>query len=116
MSAYTQNIFINVHSDFSQPFDLIRSDGVIIDATGLDFKSQMRKHPDSSSYVGFGVTILDAVNGKIQISMGSTLTSGLKPGRHVYDIVSTSNLDGKKSVVVEGFVIVRSGISSSCFS
>ena len=115
MSAYTQNIFINVHSDFSHPFDVINSDGTIVDVSNLDFASQMRKHPDSSNAVGFAVTVLDAVLGKIQISMGSTLTGTLKQGRHVYDIVSTSRSNGKKSIVVEGSVLVRAGISSGCF-
>jgi hypothetical protein len=115
MSAYTQNIFVNIHSDFSHPFDVISSDGNIIDVTNLDFASQMRKHPDSSNAVGFAVTVLDAVNGKIQISMGSTLTGTLKQGRHVYDIVSTARSSGLKSIVVEGTVLVRAGISSGCF-
>ena len=115
MSAYTQNIFINTYSDFSHPFDLMYSDGLIIDATNLDFASQMRKHPDSSTAVGFAVTVLNAELGKIQISMGSTLTGTLKSGRHVYDIVSTSRINGKKSIVVEGRVLVRAGISSACF-
>jgi len=115
MSAYTQNIYINVHSDFSYPFDVINSDGTIVDVTNLDFASQMRKHPDSSTAVGFAVTVLDATAGKIQISMGSTLTGTLKQGRHVYDIVSTARSNGLKSVVVEGTVLVRAGISSGCF-
>lgn len=115
MSAYTQNIFINVYSNFSQPFNLINSDDSVIDASSLDFASQLRKHSNSSSAVGFAVTIVDAIRGKIQISMGSTLTSTLKHGRYVYDIVSTSRDTGEKSVVVEGSVLVRSGISSGCF-
>jgi len=115
MSAYTQNIYINSYSDFSFPIDVINSDGTVIDVSNLDFASQMRKHPDSSTAVGFAVTVLDADNGKIQISMGSTLTGTLKQGRHVYDIVSTSRSNGKKSIVVEGSVLVRAGISSGCF-
>lgn len=115
MSAYTQNIFINVHSDFEYPFDVINSDGTVVDVTNLDFASQMRKHPDSSTAVGFAVTVLNAPLGKIQISMGSTLTGSLKQGRHVYDVVSTARETGLKSIVVEGTVLVRAGISSGCF-
>jgi hypothetical protein len=115
MSAYTQNIFINIHSDFSHPFDVISSDGNVVDVTVLDFASQMRKHPDSRNAVGFAVTVLNAPLGKIQISMGSTLTGTLKQGRHVYDIVSTARDTGLKSIVVEGTVLVRAGISSGCF-
>lgn len=115
MSAYTQNIFINVHSDFEHPFDVIDGTGQAVDVTNLDFASQMRKHPDSLTAVGFAVTVLNAELGKIQISMGSTFTGTLKPGRHVYDIVSTSRQNGEKSIVVEGSVLVRAGISSGCF-
>jgi len=115
MSAYTQNIFINAHSDFSHPFDVINATGRSVDVNNLDFASQLRKHPDSLTAVGFVVTVLDADNGNIQISMGSTLTGSLKPGRYVYDVVSTARDDGEKSIVVEGSVLVRAGISSGCF-
>ena len=115
MSAYTQNIFINAHSDFSYIFDLTDAQNQIIDISSLDFASQMRKHADSNTAVGFAVTVINASLGKIQISMGSTLTGTLKSGRHVYDIVSTSHINGKKSIVVEGTVLVRAGISSGCF-
>lgn len=115
MSAYTQNIFINIHSDFEHPFDVIDSDGNIVDVTNLDLASQMRKHADSRTAVGFGVTVLNAELGKIQISMGSTLTGTLKPGRHVYDIISIARDSGLKSMIVEGTVLARAGISSGCF-
>jgi len=115
MSAYTQNIFINAHSDFSHSFDVIDSIGRSFDVNNLDFASQLRKHPDSLTTVGFAVTVLNANNGNIQISMGSTLTGNLKPGRYVYDVVSTNRSNGLKSIVVEGTVLVRAGISSGCF-
>ncbi len=38
--------------------------------------------PDSKIYINTG--------GVISVSMGSTLTSTLKPGRYVYDVVITS--------------------------
>jgi len=115
MSAYTQNIFINAHSDFSHPFDVINGSGEPINVSDLDFASQIRKHTDNNTAVGFAVTVVNATLGKIQISMGSTLTGILKPGRHVYDIVSTTRSTGLKNVVVEGTVLVRAGISSGCF-
>ena len=46
--------------------------------------------------------------------MASTVTSTLKPGRYVYDLLLLDNAY-KKSVVVEGTVLVRVGISTGCF-
>jgi hypothetical protein len=46
--------------------------------------------------------------------MASTISSTLKPGRYVYDLMLTDQVF-KKSVVLEGTVLVRVGISTGCF-
>jgi hypothetical protein len=42
--------------------------------------------------------------------MGSSLTSTLKPGRYVYDVVIVDG-SGTKTRAVEGSVIVRGGVT-----
>ena len=74
----------------------------------------MRKIPESSSHIGFGVSFTDRVNGKIKISMASTVTSTLKPGRYVYDLMLIRP-NAQKLIAVEGTVLVRVGISTGCF-
>ena len=114
MSVYVRNIVINTSADFSENFELTQSTGDPENLTGFIGTCHMRKNPESSSHIGFGVSFTDRSNGKIKISMASTISSTLKPGRYVYDLMLTDqNL--KKNVVLEGTVLVRVGISTGCF-
>jgi hypothetical protein len=120
MTVYVRNLVINTDEDFSENFELFGSTGgstagfAAVDLTGFAGTCHMRKTPESSSHTGFGVSFTDRVNGKIRISMASTVTSTLKPGRYVYDLLLLDDAY-KKSVAVEGTVLVRSGISTGCF-
>jgi hypothetical protein len=70
----------------------------------------MRKWAGSSTAVSFASTVTDPENGQIQISLGSTETVDLKPGRYVYD-VNLEDAGGYKYKVVEGMVLVRAGVT-----
>ena len=74
----------------------------------------MRKTPSSSSYYEFQVNVIDEAEGKVQLSMGSTVTSTIKSGRYVYDVLLTLQ-NTKKVITLEGTALVRSGISTGCF-
>jgi len=71
----------------------------------------MRKHSKSSTATTFNVGITSAAEGKIALGLASTITSALKEGRYVYDILLTTPTN-MKSIVVEGMVLVRVGITS----
>ncbi len=114
MPVYVRNLVINTSADFIENFELTQSGGNPTNLTGFIGTCHMRKTPDSSSYIGFGVSFTDRSNGKIKISMASTISSTLKPGRYVYDLMLTDQVF-KKSVVLEGTVLVRVGISTGCF-
>lgn len=114
MSVYVRNLVINTSADFSETFELIQTGGNIINLTGFAGTCHMRKTPESSSYVGFGVSFVDRENGEIKISMASTVTSTLKPGRYVYDLMLIRP-NTTKTIAVEGTVLVRAGISTGCF-
>jgi len=47
--------------------------------------------------------------------MDAADTASLTPGRYVYDILFNDTLNSKKSVLLEGTVLVRAGISTGCF-
>ena len=55
-------------------------------------------------------SIYDAVGGKIQIGLSTTQTAALKPGRHVYDVITT-NTTGVMECVVEGMVLVSQAVT-----
>ena len=114
MLVYVRNLVINTSADFSENFELTQSGGDSTDLTGFAGTCHMRKIPESSSHIGFGVSFTDRVNGKIKISMASTVTSTLKPGRYVYDLMLIRP-NSQKLIAVEGTVLVRVGISTGCF-
>ncbi len=110
-SVYVNNIVINSGSDFSQSFVLEGSDtNSAYDLTGYTASSQMRKYAGSSTAINFTAQIFAPANlGKISISLTSTQTSNLKPGRYVYDIIIEK--EGLKTKVIEGMVLVREGVT-----
>jgi hypothetical protein len=112
MSVYVNNIAINSGADFSQELTLEQSGGGVTNLTGYGISSYIRKHSESSTIVaGFGVTFINVSGGKIVLSLGSSITSGIKEGRYVYDILAIKP-NGNKNIIVEGGVLVRAGMSS----
>lgn len=114
MSIYVRNLTINTHSDFIEELELFQTGGERTNLTGYTAQSQMRKHPDSSTAYDFFVIIMDAENGKLTLLLDETATVAIKPGRYMYDLMLTRP-NGEKTIVVEGMVNVRSGISTNCF-
>lgn len=112
MSAYVSNLVISCGASFSQNFLLDGSDGNSLDLTSYSGASHIRKSPSSSSYVGFGVSFVDPINGEIKLSLGSTVTASLDYGRYVYD-VRLIDSGGKKTIVLEGMILARGGISTT---
>ena len=116
MTVYVKNLIINSGEDFSQDLDLLSADGSgVVNLTNFSVESQLRKHPDSTKSVGIAVTITNPTQGKINISIADTITSGIKPGRHVYDVLLTRP-GGGKLIGVEGTALVRLGISTGVFT
>ena len=64
----------------------------------------------SGGITTFTTSIYDATGGKIQIGLSTTQTAALKPGRHVYDVITT-NTSGVMECVVEGMVIVSQAVT-----
>jgi len=114
MSVYVRNLVINTGSTFSETLELTQTGGNPVNLTGFGASCYMRKSPESSSYVGFGVSFVNRANGVIKISMASTITSTLKSGRYVYDLMLIRP-NSTKTIGVEGDVLVRGGISTGCF-
>ena len=111
--VYVNNLTINSGEDFDQDFDLIETGGNTINLTNYFAKAQIRKHPDSSTAINFTIGFPNRAFGKINLSLPSWVTSNLKQGRYVYDVMVTKP-GGKKEIVLEGSVLVRAGISTGC--
>jgi hypothetical protein len=112
MAAYVSNIVIDVGTDFIQTFNLEDSGNAPLDLTSYTGSSFMKKHPSSlTTTATFAVSFPSPTQGQLRISLGSTVTNGLKPGRYVYDVLIS---DGSiKTRVVEGSAIVTAGVTTS---
>ena len=115
MSAvYVHNITVDSGTDYEQEYDLYEVGGKVVDLANHTARAQIRKHRGSSTSVNFTVGFPDRSKGKVKLSIPSYVTSRLKPGRYLYDILFTKP-GGTKEVILEGSVRVRAGYSTGCF-
>lgn len=110
-AVYVSNLSINVGATFDQSFTLANaaSDSEL-DLTGYAHSAALRKHFAATTSTPFQTIVSDPTSGVIRVSMGSSLTSTLKPGRYVYDVVLV-DVTGTKTRAVEGTVLVRGGVT-----
>ena len=104
------NITIPQGADFSETFVSTESDGSASILTGYTGQARLKKHPSASSSTSFTVSITSST-GEVSIAMTSGVTSGLEPGRHLYDVVLTTPFGGV-SRLVEGTAMVTAGITT----
>ena len=113
MTVYVRNFVINQGVDFSQSLNLESTEDAPVSITGYAASSYIRKHPESKNIIaGFGISFSNPSAGELTLSLGSTITSNIKEGRYVYDVVLKNNSTNKKSVIMEGMIFVRSGITA----
>ena len=114
MAVYVNNITINTGEYFSRDYYLDNADGTPLDLTGYTASSHVRKHPDSLKPAGiFNVGFINRADGHIRVSLASTATTAIKPGRYVYDVMFTDS-SNQKSIVIEGNVLATQDITPSC--
>ena len=111
MTVYVSNIIIDAGSDFSQTFNLENIANSPLNLTGYTGSALMKKHPASlTTTASFAVSFPNRISGQVKLSLGSSITSTLKPGRYCYDILLN---DGSiKTRIVEGSAIVTAGITT----
>lgn len=114
MAVYVNNITINTGEYFSRDFYLDNIDGTPLNLVGYAGSSYIRKHPESLNPTAkFNLGFIDRANGRIRVSLASTITASIKPGRYVYDVLFVDNTT-KKSIVIEGNVLATEDISTGC--
>ena len=112
MAVYIANLQLDTGVNFQHGFSLGDNDtGTYLNLNNYTVTSQMRKWAGSNTTAAsFASTVTDAELGQIQISLASTETADIKPGRYVYD-VNLEDAGGFKYKVVEGMVLVRAGVT-----
>ena len=107
-AVYVSNIVINAGSDFSQVYTIESSStNSSLVLNGYTVHSQMRKHSASSTWVDFDTAIVNSALGQINISLPSSTTVNIKPGRYIFDIIIVKNSITTR--VIEGMALVREG-------
>jgi len=102
------NLTIFSGADFNSTFTIKTSAGSSINFTGYTGRSNIKKSAIGTANT-FGVTLGDT-DGKVTLSLGSTVTRSLDEGRYLYDVNVSSGSTFFK--IMEGNVLVRTGIST----
>jgi hypothetical protein len=108
--ASSSNLYIDAGSTFSAIITVTGSDDLPLNLTGYTVASQMRKSYGSLTAYAFTATIYDAATGKLRLVLPANTSSGITPGRYLYDIEITSP-SSEKLRVVEGLVIITPEIT-----
>jgi hypothetical protein len=111
MAVPAVNLTIEKGTSFETTFNITNSDGSVFVLTNFSATAKIRKHPTATASTSFSTTITTAT-GEIKISMGSTLTADLTPGRNYYDVIITNSVTSKIQKVFEGTVIVSDTVST----
>lgn len=110
MTAIVINLVVEQGTDFEASFDISDEVGSPLDLTNFTVVSTLKKSFYSKTSVAFDAQIYDAVNGVIKLKLSNSVSSTLKGGRYVYDIVIIND-SGVKKRVLEGVVTVTEGVS-----
>ena len=112
MAIYVANITIPGGADFSQTFFLESVANTPLNLTGYTGYAKLKKSPASlNTSAVFTVSFPNITDGRVKISLGSSITSSLRPGRYCYDVLLNSGTT--KSRVVEGSALVTAGITTA---
>ena len=108
--ASITNLFIDQGSDYSNIITVESANGVGLNLTNFTVKSQMRKSYTSSISYDFSADIYSAPDGQIILQLSAADSEEIPPGRYLYDVEITSNLN-IKTRVVEGIVTITPQIT-----
>ena len=97
---------------FSTIINLSNYEGLALNLMGYSASSQLRKSYYSANSVTIATEFTDMANGQITMSMSSTVTANIIPGRYVFDLVTT-NPDNVKMRIIEGTVDVTPSVTRS---
>jgi hypothetical protein len=110
LAAYAE-ITIEQGATFSSTVNITDSQGDAQNLSSYSAASQMRKSYYSTSVSTLTATVTGNANGEITLSMTSSNSAALTPGRYVYDLIITNRLDNSVTRVVEGTATVLPSVT-----
>jgi len=109
--AIKANIVIDQGTNFTSQVSITDENDEPYDLTDHTAKAQMRKNYLASSFVEFNAVIPSPANtGIVTLTMDSTKTGSIEPGRYLYDVI-VINSSNNVSRAVEGIVTVTPAIT-----
>ena len=107
MAAGYQDIFLEQGTTFFTQITLDGSNGDPFDLSNYTVRSQARKSYYSvNPTITFDATIYDANNGIIRLSANSAVTSNVRPGKLVYDVLLTETSTNNVTRIIEGQIFI----------
>lgn len=102
--ATKANLVIDQGADFTATITLSDVNGNLIDLTGFNGRSQIRKHYTSLTAIEMAIYI-DVPTASVTLSLPAAQTGLLSSGRYVYDVELT-NIANNVVRIIEGIVTV----------
>lgn len=102
---------IDQGADFETAIDLVSDDESPIDISEYVFSGQIRKsYYSANPTANLDISINTEVTGNVILSLDSSTTANIKPGRYVYDIFVTDT-SNTVTRIVEGIVTVTPAVT-----
>lgn len=111
MATYTE-LVIDQGTTFSNIINITDDvTNAAVNVSGYSFESQVRRSYYSANITANIVcTITNASNGEVTMSMSSSNTANIKPGRYVFDVKST-NTSNTVSRILEGIITINPSVT-----
>ena len=111
MATYTE-LIIDQGTTFSNIINITDDvTNAAVNVSGYSFESQVRRSYYSANITANIVcTITNASNGEVTMSMSSSNTANIKPGRYVFDVKST-NTSNTVSRILEGIITINPSVT-----
>jgi len=82
-----------------------------VNVSGYSFESQIRRSYYSANITANIIcTITNASNGEVTMSISASNTANIKPGRYVFDVKSTDDLNAV-SRILEGIITINPSVT-----
>lgn len=111
--ATINNLYIDQGTDYSTIVTVSTANGDPFNLTGFDVAAQMRKSYQSTKFHSFTATVIDALAGKIRLTLTAAESEAIKAGRWLYDVQIMREVTGPKKRVVEGIVVINPQITKT---
>ena len=113
MAGY-QNLFLNQGETFTTSLTLTDTNGYAYDLTNFSIASQAKtSYYSSNTVIVFNSSVLDSLNGIIQISANAASTVNISSSQLVYDVYIRDNTSNTVSRVLEGIIYVSPAVTTS---